>query len=413
MESDWKLREVYRFLLGKYKKVPWANENWWIREKCPPDIHFHFTHVSRDDPSKIAYTPSERHGIEDRQVRMKPGKYLNKYFSSILSNEEIANWAGRFAGENETNFLKFARTADEIERVYVDGPNSCMSDKSFESSIHPARVYAAGDLAVAYIERGGEITGRAVCWPEKKIHSTIYGDDNRLKSALESAGYEKDSLCGAKLLLIEEDHCIVCPYLDNGEQVEISGNYLIIGDGISAQSTTGLVGTNYCDCCEEYCSDTTLVGNENWCESCMDNAFYCDCCDNWYPCEDSIRINGRRYEEYWCSDCAENNAFKCDHCEEYFADSGIEVENETWCEKCVENDAFYCDHCEAYYSQYHSEMIEVENEIWCKYCADNCAFQCEKCQEWFGKEIKRITEDGEDLCRYCYEAREKEELKDE
>jgi hypothetical protein len=51
----------------------------------PHDIHLyalHHVHVSEVDPSKVAFTPDERSLIADRQVSMRPGKYLTKYWGS-------------------------------------------------------------------------------------------------------------------------------------------------------------------------------------------------------------------------------------------------------------------------------------------------------------------------------------------
>src|SRR5690606_21500489 len=121
-----------------------------------------------------AYTPSEDFGMQDRQVRMMPGRYLKKYFSDVLSPEDIQYWALEWANRFAPVDMEIATTPDEIEYVYTNGPRSCMSydPSEYSSSCHPVRVYGNSDLAVAYIRNAsGAVVGRALIWPSKMRHS--------------------------------------------------------------------------------------------------------------------------------------------------------------------------------------------------------------------------------------------------
>ena len=111
----------------------------------------------------VAFTEDAAKGAADRQTRLKVGVYLTRYFGDVLSSDAIRDIATAFTAEREEHTIMFAATADEIERVYTSGPHSCMAHAAsdYASSIHPVRVYAAGDLQVAYIERDGNITARA------------------------------------------------------------------------------------------------------------------------------------------------------------------------------------------------------------------------------------------------------------
>jgi hypothetical protein len=409
---EWEIRESCRFLDGEYKWLPWHQEGWWRGSIAFRD---HYAHVSNDDPSKIAYTPSERHGIEDRQVRVKPGRYLNKYFSNTLGPQEIQFWAGKFAGENEQLELKFAHTPDEIERVYKEGPHSCMK-ADFSSPVHPARVYGAGDLAVAYLEDEEHITARCVVWPEKLAKSTVYGDDARLGTALVNAGYSSDNrFTGAKLLAIEASSGFVAPYIDGGYHVEYDGDYLILGStGIPCNSTSGIVGAFCCPRCEEYEDEDSSVyvngAGESWCESCYENyAFHCEHCQESHPQGDEVWIEGEHEawcedcasddafscgkcdtwnstdeintvgDECWCQDCFDHHAFVCDKCGDTKIDSDnrIVVDDETWCEKCTMDYAGLCEHCEEY--SHADKMVRVRDENWCAACAKSDASECDEC----------------------------------
>ena len=97
----------------------------------------------------------------------------------------------------------------EIERVYLEGPTSCMSyeagDEDIRESIHPVRVYGAGDLAVAYMRNArGKINARTICRPEKKVYGRLYGASGRLREALEAQGFKRgrgEDFVGSKFLI--------------------------------------------------------------------------------------------------------------------------------------------------------------------------------------------------------------------
>lgn len=400
MGVDWKAREQEKFDSGEYTRLPWCSEEWYRAYSPAVD---HYAHVSTDDPSKIAYTPDDRHGREDRQLRTRPGKYLRKYFPD-LSPQQIQELAGRFAGANERNELKFAHTADDIEKVYLNGPRSCMSHDigNFSSPVHPTRAYAAGDLAVAFIGDGDDITARAVCWPEKHVRSTIYGDAARLGPLLEEAGFgiDNQNFYGARLAKIPHDCSWVAPYMDGAYSVEIGVEFLVISKcgELSCDTTTGVIGGMACDSCGDTMplDDSRSVGDATWCEGCFDDhAFYCGSCEECYhnDCANSVG------DAVWCDDCTSTGAFCCKHCEEYHSDSdGTAVDGDTWCESCASNHATFCEHCEESSA---SDHIEIDGETWCSACWENDSFYCERCEEHHNGENGLHTVGGDTWCSEC------------
>ena len=229
--NAWKVREGDRFRDGTYTRLPWHEAPWYLGAPAQDD---HFAHVSKDRDGMVAFTLDATKGAADIQTRIKPGRYLTRYFSDVLSWREIEEFAQEFAGLHENNELLFAHTSDEIEQVYLDGPSSCMSKpaRHYDSPIHPVRVYGAGDLAVAYIKSGDSIGARVLCWPAKKLYSRIYGDDCRLRPLLDAAGYDHGELYGARMLRIEADHGgFVVPYLDGCNSAGDNGEYLVISSG--------------------------------------------------------------------------------------------------------------------------------------------------------------------------------------
>lgn len=336
-DESWHSREIARFADGIYKRVPWYAESW-----APID---HFAHVSTENPGMIAYTPSAEHGAADRQVRMRPGKYLesvvprakewdsqNEDYSEWCARvqariDSIKLWCTRYSLENERNELLFAATADEIQEVYENGPHSCMSHEAsdYESSCHPVRVYAAGDLQVAYVEREGRITARALCWPERKVYGRVYGDESKLIELLDAEGYSSprgwQSLQGAKLRKIEDGDCYVMPYIDGSHSVEDCGDYFRIGGDISADSTEGFIRNSFstCVCCRAPVDEDDCYGydGDDYCESCY-NEYITNCS---HCGEDGHRDNDWIVDaagEHWCAHCARRYLTRCEDCEEYF-----------------------------------------------------------------------------------------------
>lgn len=246
-DIEWMRRECRRFCDDTYRLVPWATDL--------PAIAGHFVHYSVKTPGLVAYTRSPEHGRIDRQTPIRAGRYLQKYYPDLPA-EKIAEYAGQISALGKLDQVQFACTEDEIERVYTHGPSSCMSHSaaSFRTDgVHPSRVYAGPDTAVAYLygQTEDHITARAVVVKERGETKysrwvRIYGDVSRMTQALRALGMEQGDLEGARLLKIDgPDGRYVMPYLDGGDAyVTDVGEYWEVGShgDYEAQCTTGLIG---------------------------------------------------------------------------------------------------------------------------------------------------------------------------
>lgn len=339
-ERLWRERERMRFIHGSYQPVPWCNEKWTV-----PD---HFAHASTKDPMLLAYTPDSKYGLSDRQVSCKPGRYLAKLG---LGNEEIKRWCDAWAlafGPVELRIT--ASDPDEIERVYLNGPSSCMShpERDYSGPCHPVRVYGAGDLCVAYLgDADGDVSARALCWPERKVYGRVYGDEGKLVPLLEAAGYVRANygaanFAGARLLRIEDadSGAFVAPYLDSPHNsVFDDGKFLRIDGDISAQETCGLTDDTRARCC--HCGDRFNAEDsgysdddgDDWCDDC-----YCRNFSTCARCEETTHNDclTRVGDEDWCDDCARNHSFECSGCDGRFSDDDMhEHEGDDYCEACL------------------------------------------------------------------------------
>ena len=311
-------------------------------------------HKSLTQAGMIAFYESVEKAEARRETIMKVGKFLTKYRAEVFTQDEIRALAERYQAEakEEGHELKFATTQSEIEDVYVSGPSSCMHYEAdhYDSDMHPTRVYAAGDLAVAHIGTNS----RALCWPAKKIYGSVYGNTeaprDNLKAALKDQGYEyaPKKFHGAKLLKIKQYDSYVMPYLDNDFHVVDRGDHMTmdIWDGILAKTQTGLLTeTSVCTNCEESYNpeDSEDIG---LCDYCYNNTSTCDSCEN--------RFNHNN-DGHWvessnmclCDYCFNELYEPCDDCgEPTQRDKLEEVDDKHFCAECLYKNATQCETCD-------------------------------------------------------------------
>ena len=110
-DASWKKREKTRMENGTYTRVLPSLEAY-----CKPE---HFVHMSRRNPDQLAYTRNSENGNRDVQSPISVVGYLEAYAPSVTQAER-----DRLAAEHLEHALgvlvKFAKTPDEIEKVYTN-----------------------------------------------------------------------------------------------------------------------------------------------------------------------------------------------------------------------------------------------------------------------------------------------------
>jgi hypothetical protein len=384
--ADWKERERKRLADGTYTPVCWdagkldawgtANTVWGECLRLHPQHTDHFVHVSKANPALLSYTQSDEKGSADIQTPIKPGKYLKEFYGDYLGEASIRSLATEhMLAFCDAPTLKFADTADEIERIYTSGPSSCMSHSAsdYSSSIHPTRVYAAGDLAVAYLtdDDGEHIVARALCWPTKNIYSRIYGYEEMLTKALKAAGYQQGSLKGARMLKEMDGDQYVVPYVDGAFRAYDEGDYLIItphGD-ICCETTNGLSGpTSRC----EHCNDGMTEEEGVWIEDA---------------------------QETWCEHCVENYTFYCEYSERTCTGDYVRMANgDTWSQDAFDNHGLTCEATGRHYPTEDTVTL-ADGTIWSQRYYDTNGFPCVGCDELFACDDAHGTHD--EYCTAC------------
>jgi len=311
---------------GTWKQTHWHHDTFFQKS---PHSFFHCLHTSTVDATQVAYYESLEKMLLKRETRTKPGRYLTKYFGGVLSAEQINTMASIHVAMGTPVKIKWANTEAEIIHAINHGPSeSCMTKKYhdekavwYKGHIHPAAVYATGDFTVAYItdpRDESHITARCICNKATKKAARIYGDQDKLRLALDAEGYEQRrlALSGLRLRKIpdEKNHGRhIMSYVDKG--TESGGGSLNIVDAGEYWMTTSDAGfdtyeaynhkgtINYiyedepvvvvdddepeyeysCDSCNEGCHELTRVfGGDNLCE----------CCSESYSSA-NVHVNGR------------------------------------------------------------------------------------------------------------------------
>lgn len=200
----WMHRELLRQALGIYSTRTAALA--FIAQY--PQFGIYMPHISREDPDKIAYTPTPADGVADRQVRITLGRFLRK-FDPLLPDDVIANIEAWHRSElnPEVELINAMENPKEFVKAYRS-INSCMSKEKAAygetGGKHPVEVYCAPGfhLAVLKNESGG-YSARCLVWinpsdPQDKRAVRVYGDIT-LHTWLKRNGFAFKAFTGAFL----------------------------------------------------------------------------------------------------------------------------------------------------------------------------------------------------------------------
>lgn len=380
-DENWRERERSRFTSGDYTPLEPGLAS-YVREYYPD----HYAHVAKKRPDLIAYTKSEDKGRDDKQSLISVKAYVE-----LVGKHPDLEWPGyrierlvrnqlTYAGICEKEYT-LATTPDDIARVYIeyDGAASQVSSSCMRygeghwprvdgARFHPARVYGAGDLAIAYISNDdGRTVARAIVWPDKKIYSRVYADNDHLHRLLKRDGYKQsryydsdnDSIEGARLLRVEnDDGNLVCPYVDECDTVSDDGEYLILDGGdYTTQNTSGYI----------------KLQPEYTCEHCGDGMDEDD--------SRTVYVDARRnHPEQWCSHCAENDTFYCEGTSEYYSQrvDHTYIDDVGYTDRYLENNANWCERREEYTFDDLTTVIVNDDggtQMWSEQAVDNHAYE--------------------------------------
>lgn len=148
-----------------------------------------------------------------------------------------------------------------------------------------------------------------------------------------------------------------------------------------------------------------------YCSDCNhSNDYYCECCEE-YVSDTYTVYDERGNETQVCEDCRDEHYTYCDHCQEYHPNNCVHyVDGRDVCDDCLDEYYFWCDDCEEYHHRdnalgaYDSRGNSVEV---CSDCLSDHYTCCEKCGEWYHNDciVVAYNEDGDSfyICEDCAE----------
>lgn len=218
-------RRVYEVRAAAYQgRHPWSNALAMLWRNC-------LLHLSANVPGKVAYFASIETMLADKPTRTSPEMFRDRWLATAPDEVKCA-FDTEILGKTlpEVKFIPNT-DADGWERIYAEGPHSCMAGSDL------VRQYAHPDnhLALAYLESSdGKITSRTIVNQNTKAWIRVYGSNGAVfATALKRLGYhadEGDSLQG-ELIHVTYQTCSRCddeiaigPYLDGDERTVRGSN---------------------------------------------------------------------------------------------------------------------------------------------------------------------------------------------
>ena len=145
------------------------------------------------------------------------------------------------------------------------------------------------------------------------------------------------------------------------------------------------------------CGDETTRGV--FCDDCMDSET-CDCCEN--SCSQTYEVRDQNgHEQYVCESCLDEYYMRCDECgHRYENDSMTYLDGRDLCPDCRDEYYNVCEEC--------GEWHHIDDLITaitgkgytvqvCQDCADSCYRRCEECGQLCHEDFLN----GDDICENC------------
>ena len=394
----WFRRESSKYPLhpAVFNAMEFARPNDW---QC---LLLEWPHRGETDANRIAYTPSEKYGEQDRQLITSIGKYLTRHFPA-LHDHEIRDLVARHTMQGS---IEITNDQNAMIDAVTNGPRSCMSH-SFDiigtdgETYHPYQVYHPSyGWGMAIRKEGGQILGRCLVFEkdETKCFVRSYkrnrdecshsGVDEAIEAYLKSLGYTKNSSWpdDARVVKIEtRDGKYLMPYIDGGTQNvrDHGGHFTITRYGeLEAASTGGLISRHdaTCSCCGDDCNeeDGIYVGRYR-------DEFIGPCCSDSYT-----SVIGRRGEEYYVH---EDNAVYVDgtyYDEDFLSDNSI-VEDVHGDYHHTDN-VTYVESADAYYPSDDDDICYAEDSG--RYELREDCWECEESGNWYTDAVDFVEIEG-------------------
>ena len=120
---------------------------------------------------------------------------------------------------------------------------------------------------------------------------------------------------------------------------------------------------------------TTVINDgtpELWCDDCIDDAYYCEHCETYHAeTPETVYVGG--YREQWCEHCAYNHATVCDSCNVLIANINVQkvhvwgIGYQDICTDCLDELYYQCSNCGDYCTE--DDITYHDGYYYCPDCA--------------------------------------------
>lgn len=298
-------------------------------------LFWEWPYVALTDPTRLAYSRSEAHLIQDRQALTAPGKYLKRHFPTVpdhliaayAKTEQLEEFAFLETLEEMVAALEIATDVWSCMQGFAnDDPEALRAtlqglESDLDISDSPYQVYSPNlgwKMAVRRTAKH-EIKGRALVNGNSFVRSYTAPDanagtlknmaDTLLENWLEKQGIRKASNWGGfKIEAIRaHNNCgYLLPFLDGNVDTVAHhrGDFIITGDDavFTCNCTDGdaeeISGEN-CACCGDRTDEDDLCSTEDGpvCSHCYENYYiYIESTEEAINDRHVIHVNGEAYD---------------------------------------------------------------------------------------------------------------------
>ena len=249
------------------------------------------------------------------------------------------------------------------------------------------------------------------------LQSRMYNTEGGVYGAAEDSGLYRD-LIQREISMLEEQPNLWKVYGSVGDK---GADYVYQGQGFGGypdwiyNQFDGKVCIRF-DHLED--AEPLEVGTYGLCVKCGDEIstkMYCDDCEEGVEDEDDLYevYDSDGHRRYVCQRCLEQSYTRCDHCDEYHADSVMEsINGRDVCPDCLREHYSICDDCDEYClnDEMYRVIDQYGSEVWvCEDCRDDHYETCEDCGELVHEDLMydAISADGKEvrICEGCKDSR--------
>lgn len=326
-------------------------------------------HLSTLDDKLLAFYPTKRNIIDDIPQRIKPGRYLKKYFPTMTDDEVRIMTAKVLAGTE----LQLFDTGEDIIRLYMELHHSgvvasCMSKTKWK--IHPLMVYDNSDVGLAVMFQGGEPKARALFNKNNKQYPMIYGQWEKMKVLLDKNGFEHGDLDGAKIkrIPIGNGNGIVMPYIDGHRKLDRSENNSTKVDVFEDHCVISKHGAYAANEYERAAIDVTgsraIYDNDPGSDEDDEDDSYCDC----EHCGDNVHEDSTYWISYGdirvCESCYENEVIELRQQGTRSTVSALNERNFIEINERYYEDIAAVEYWGYHWSDYHDEYVHEDHAVY-------------------------------------------------